>query len=68
MEWQGKGSSFKLFINVMEGQKPLKALPVAPFEALQMGHVCAVQYTENFPGMSVEALFASLKQMTRHGV
>lgn len=66
LSWQNN-NNLSLFVKVFEANKPLRAIPVSPFEAMQMGHILAVQYVENFPSLTVDAFITSLKQLTSRG-
>lgn len=66
LEWQGEGANFRCFISLIEKGKPMKGIPISPFEAMQLGHVACVQYCQNFPTLGINAFINSLKQMAKH--
>lgn len=61
MQWQEQNGTTSLFVSVNEGGKTAKGVPVSFHEAMQLGHMSAIQYCQNFPTLSVEALIASMK-------
>lgn len=62
LRWQTNGQVSSLFASIIEGGKNAKGVPIPYFEAIQMGHLAAIQYCANFPSLTVADLIATLKR------